>query len=157
MKPTVQAPDFYKIGNDYAQAPLSSFFDTSVYTEAEAKTKAEEIMGPTYDPEDAADKAGYEALVKKFKGEYKNYQDGIFTKMAEDVEGWKDENYFNKRRVYADASDPSQILGAGETFGTKDGVADEDRTENAVQPTYSDEAYGKADIIEPSQYPDVKE
>lgn len=27
MKPTVQNPDFYAVGNDYAQAPISAFYD----------------------------------------------------------------------------------------------------------------------------------
>ena len=27
MKPTVQAPEFYQVGNDYVQAPLSGFFE----------------------------------------------------------------------------------------------------------------------------------
>ena len=73
MKPTVQNPDFYAVGNDYAQAPISAFYDLGVSGE--------------------------------------NYQDGIYTKLADDLvngafsaDPWKDPNGFNKRTILVNPS-----------------------------------------------------
>lgn len=103
MKPTVQTPDFHTMGNDYPQAPLSSFFDT--------------------DPN--------------------NYQDGIYTKLADSLTGgFADENGFNKRRVFQD--NEGAALSAGELFNTPE--------TNAKQPATTDASYGLGDIVMPSQY-----
>ncbi len=90
MKPTVQNPDFYAVGNDYAQAPISAYFDTS------RKITAEE-----------AAKMGNSAL----EGEIYDYQDGIYTRLAKDLvngqfsaDPWKDPNGFNKRTILVNPS-----------------------------------------------------
>lgn len=122
MKPTVQAPDFYKIGNDYVQAPLSSFYDMTPLTLEEAIAR------------------GNSAL----EGEPKYYQDGIYTKLAADLAAgdysaapFKNPEGFNKRRVFVDNADAD--LPEGVVFNTED--------TNKVQPAVDEEQYGKGDII----------
>lgn len=165
MKPTVQAPDFYKIGNDYAQAPLSSFFDTSVLSEAEVEKKALAMLGYKAVPAEVTDetKPGYDkwmtwsALTAQLAETPANYQDGIYTKLADALSGeegaysadyFKNPEGFNKRRVYED--DNSVLLNVGETYG-KDG-ANVTVTEDKEQPAYDSKQYGAADIVLPEQY-----
>lgn len=165
MKPTVQAPDFYKIGNDYAQGPLSSFFDDVKYTEAEAQKKAQAILGLT--EAKAAKLSGdaletYENLVASIQQDYKFYQDGIFTKLADTLSGaegaysadyFKNPEGFNKRRVFvgADETGADSQLAAGEIYGMDaSGKMDEDLRD--LQPAVKDEQYSKADIVIPDQY-----
>lgn len=165
MKPTVQAPDFYMIGNDYVQAPLSSFFDTSVLSEAEAKQKALAILGYKAEPDEVEDetKPGYDkwmtwsALTAQLIETPAYYQDGIYTKLANDLSGkdgayeadyFKNPEGFNKRRVYEDAN--RELLNVGETYG-KDGD-NVDVTKDKEQPTYDSKQYGAADIVLPEQY-----
>lgn len=128
MKPTVQAPDFYKIGNDYVQAPLSSFYDMTPLTLDEAIAR------------------GNSALA----GEPAFYQDGIYTRINTEVlsGGFKDEAGFNKRRVYED--EKTVLLNVGETFG-KDGE-NVKVTEGKEQPAYDSKQYGAADIVAEEQY-----
>lgn len=122
MKPTVQAPDFYKIGNDYVQAPLSSFYDMTPLTLDEAIAR------------------GNSALA----GEPAFYQDGIYTKLAADLATgeysaapFKNPEGFNKRRVFVDNTDAN--LPEGVVFNTKEN--------NETQPAVREEQYGKGDII----------
>lgn len=95
MKPTVQNPDFYAVGNDYAQAPISAFYDVGVSGE--------------------------------------NYQDGIYTKLADDLvngafsaDPWKDPNGFNKRTILVN---PSASYSA-EDYGQADVIFNVGETEN---------------------------
>lgn len=156
MKPTVQAPDFYKIGNDYAQAPLSSFFDTSVLSEAAVEKKALAILGYKAVPAKVEDETqpGYDkwmtwsALTAQLAETPANYQDGIYTKLAPGLTGFKDEAGFNKRRVFEDAN--VKLLHVGETYG-KDG-ANVTVTDDKEQPAYDSNQYGAADIVLQEQY-----
>lgn len=165
MKPTVQAPDFYMIGNDYVQAPLSSFFDTSVLSKDEAEEKALAILGYKAVPAKVEDETlpGYDkwmtwsALTAQLIETPANYQDGIYTKLANDLSGkegeyktdyFKNPEGFNKRRVYEDAK--NQLLSVGETYG-KDGE-NVKVTDDKEQPTYDSKQYGAADIVLPEQY-----
>lgn len=96
MKPTVQGPDFYTLGNDFAQAPLSGYFDVSA----------------TWTAKDLCDLAGveeseYSAIsgnVDALVGQPKYYQDGIYTKLAAELSGWSDPHGFNRRTVLVDPS-----------------------------------------------------
>lgn len=165
MKPTVQAPDFYKIGNDYAQGPLSSFFDDSKYNATEAATKAQAILGLTEAKAAALTgdaKETYDNLVADIQKDYKFYQDGIFTKLADTLSGkegeykadyWKNPEGFNKRRVFvgADETGADSQLPAGEIYGMDaSGKMDDDLRK--LQPAVKDEQYSKADIVVPDQY-----
>lgn len=85
MKPTVQAPEFYQIGNDYVQAPLNKFFSSAFSG-----------IGPDGKP--------YET---------DSYQDGIYRQLSEDLvngdfsaDPWKDPSGFNKRTVLVDRFAP---------------------------------------------------
>ncbi len=163
MKPTVQAPDFYKIGNDYAQAPLSSFFDTSVLPADEIEKKALAILGYKAVPAEVTDEtqAGYDkwmtwsALTAQLAETPAFYQDGIYTKLAADLAAgeysaapFKNPEGFNKRRVYED--DKTVLLNVGETYG-KDGE-NVKVTEDKEQPAYDSKQYGAADIVAEEQY-----
>lgn len=148
MKPTVQAPDFYKIGNDYVQAPLSSFFDTSVW-DIKSLCEAAGV--------EESEWSAYSGVLGTKLNEPKFYQDGIYTKLANDLSGvsgeyeadyFKNPEGFNKRRVYEDAN--SKLLNVGETYG-KDGD-NVDVTVGKEQPTYDSKQYGAADIVLPEQY-----
>ena len=165
MKPTVQAPDFYKIGNDYAQGPLASFFDDSKYTAAEAATKAQAILGLTEAKVEKLSgdaKETYDNLVESIQKDYKFYQDGIYTKLAPELSGaegeykadyWKNPEGFNKRRVFvgADETGKDSQLDAGAIYGMDaSGKMDEDLRD--LQPAVKDEQYSKADIVVPDQY-----
>ena len=123
MKPTVQVPDFYQMGNDYAQAPLSSYYDMEKWN---AETLASAFPGI-----DAS------ALSSKI-GDLRYYQDGIFTKLSTAISGWKDEKGFNTRRVYV--GNDNEALSAGELFDTP--------KTNPLEPAVDSEVYGAGDIVE---------
>lgn len=149
MKPTVQAPDFYKIGNDYVQAPLSSFYDVDTVWDKQSLCEAAGV--------DESEWSAYSGVLGTKLGEPKFYQDGIYTKLANDLSGkegeyktdyFKNPEGFNKRRVYEDAN--NKLLKAGETYGK-----DSDNvkvTDGKEQPTYDSKQYGAADIVLPEQY-----
>lgn len=99
MKPTVQNPDFYAVGNDYAQAPISAFYDV-----AEKWTSASLLKAAGYEEDDTAAWSAISGTVSNLVGEIKNYQDGIYTQLSNELSGWKDPNGFNKRTVLVDAS-----------------------------------------------------
>lgn len=96
MKPTVQGPDFYTIGNDFAQAPISAYFDVSA----------------TWTKKDLCDLAGveesdYSAIsgnVDALIGQPKYYQDGIYTKLADELSGFSDPRGFNRRTILVNPS-----------------------------------------------------
>lgn len=136
MKPTVQAPDFYKIGNDYVQAPLSSFYDVETVWDANSLCEAAGVKETEW--------SAYSGVLGTKVGEPKFYQDGIYTKLADDLAAgeysaapFKNPEGFNKRRVFVDNTDAN--LAEGVVFNTKD-TKDE-------QPAVREEQYGKADII----------
>lgn len=99
MKPTVQAPEFYQVGNDYVQAPLDKFFSSAFSG-----------IGPDGKP--------YET---------DSYQDGIYRQLSEDLvngdfsaDPWKDPSGFNKRTVLVDAYAPiPTYTSAGDTDYSK--------------------------------------
>lgn len=149
MKPTVQAPDFYMIGNDYVQAPLSSFYDVDTVWDIKSLCEAAGV--------DESEWSAYSGVLGTKLNEPKFYQDGIYTKLATKLAGEGDESKtayfknpegFNKRRVYEDAK--NQLLNVGETYG-KDGENVE-TTKDKEQPTYNSKQYGAADIVLPEQY-----
>lgn len=141
MKPTVQAPDFYTIGNDYVQAPLSNFYDVDTVWDKQSLCEAAGV--------DESEWSAYSGVLGTKVGEPKFYQDGIYTKLATNLTGgFKDKAGFNKRRVYEDAN--SKLLNVGETYG-KDGD-NVDVTVGKEQPTYDSKQYGAADIVLPEQY-----
>lgn len=149
MKPTVQAPDFYMIGNDYVQAPLSSFYDVDTVWDKQSLCEAAGV--------DVSEWSAYSGVLGTKLNEPKFYQDGIYTKLATKLAGEGDESKtayfknpegFNKRRVYEDAN--SKLLNVGETYG-KDGE-NVKTTDDKEQPTYDSKQYGAADIVFPEQY-----
>ena len=94
MKPTVQAPEFYQIGNDYVQAPLDKFFSSAFSG-----------IGPDGEP--------YET---------DSYQDGIYRQLSDDLvngdfsaDPWKDPSGFNKRTVLVDPMAPIPTYTSGDT------------------------------------------
>ena len=131
MKPTVQNPDFYAVGNDYAQAPISALYDL---TEWDAVADAAELSG---NPNSA-----------QLIGTPKFYQDVIYTKLADTIvsgdfsanDPWKDPAGFNKRTILVNPSakysdkdysqadvifdigetDKEEARAASATFGTND-------------------------------------
>lgn len=93
MKPTVQAPEFYQVGNDYVQAPLDKFFSSAFSG-----------IGPDGKP--------YET---------DSYQDGIYRQLSDDLvngdfsaDPWKDPSGFNKRTVLVNAYAPIPTYTSGE-------------------------------------------
>lgn len=96
MKPTVQNPDFYAVGNDYAQAPLSAFYDVNTKWTVEDLCKAAGVKVDDY--------SAISGNVDQLVGEPKFYQDGIYTQLADTLSGWKDPNGFNKRTLLVDPS-----------------------------------------------------
>lgn len=136
MKPTVQAPDFYKIGNDYVQAPLSSFYDVDTVWDEKSLCEAAGV--------DETEWSAYSGVLGTKVGEPKFYQDGIYTKLADKLADgeysaapFKNPEGFNKRRVFVDNADAN--LPEGVVFNTEE--------TNEVQPVVREEQYGKADII----------
>lgn len=96
MKPTVQAPEFYQVGNDYVQAPLDKFFKTG--------SAAFSGIGP--------DGKAYVT---------DSYQDGIYRQLSDDLvngdfsaDPWKDPSGFNKRTVLVNAYAPIPTYTSGE-------------------------------------------
>lgn len=96
MKPTVQAPEFYQVGNDYVQAPLSAFF------------------------EEGSAFSGYNPDGSVYQAE--SYQDGIYRQLSKTLtEGefsaapWKDPNGFNKRTVLVDPMAPIPTYTSGDS------------------------------------------
>ena len=118
MKPTVQNPDFYAVGNDYAQAPISAFYDVDTKWDQKSLCEAAGI--------DEADFSAISGNVDTLIGQPRFYQDGIYTKLADNLvsgdfsatDPWKDPNGFNKRTILVDPA-----------------------------AKYSDETYGQADVI----------
>lgn len=104
MKPTSQAPEFYQVGNDYVQAPLSGFFKTG--------SGSFSGIGPDGEP-----------YVTD------SYQDGIYRQLSDDLvngpfsgDPWKDPHGFNKRTVLVNNMAPIPTYTSGED--TQYSVAD---------------------------------
>lgn len=105
MKPTVQMPDFYAVGNDYAQAPVSAFYNVKETWTSSTLLAAAGL---------ADTEANWSAIsgnVGHLVGEIKNYQDGLCTELNADLSAgafsadpWKNPEGFNKRTVLVDVS-----------------------------------------------------
>lgn len=119
MKPTVQAPEFYQVGNDYVQAPLSAFY------------------------EEGSAFSGYNPDGTIYQEE--SYQDGIYrqlsTKLTEgefSAAPWKDPKGFNKRTVLVDPLAPIPTYTSGDSqYSVADvvyGIGPEDKAGSAVTP-----------------------
>jgi hypothetical protein len=117
MKPTVQAPEFYQVGNDYVQAPLSGFFE-------------EEMTCIAPD--------GSESVCD-------SYQDGIYRQLSKTLtEGefsadpWKDPKGFNKRTVLVDPMAPIPTYTSGDSqYSVADvvyGIGPVDDAGSAINP-----------------------
>lgn len=105
MKPTVQNPDLYLVGNDYAQAPVTDFY----------KTGSGDFSGIGPDGEVYTDES---------------YRDGIYRVLSDKlVEGqfsadpWKDPHGFNKRTVLVEPFAPIPTYSSAAS-GTNYSVAD---------------------------------
>lgn len=105
MKPTVQNPDLYLVGNDYAQAPVEKFFKTG-----------------------SGDFSGIGPDGKVYTDE--SYRDGIYRVLADDLsqgawsaDPWKNPSGFNKRTVLVDAFSPIPTYTSGDE-GKNYSVAD---------------------------------
>ena len=64
MKPTVQNPDYYTVGNDYAQAPLSEFYNVeeegkSTYQDGIYTKLADTLVNGTYSADPWKDPHGF--------------------------------------------------------------------------------------------------
>ena len=116
MKPTVQAPEFYQVGNDYVQAPLNKFFSSAFSG-----------IGPDGEP--------YET---------DSYQDGIYRQLSDDLvngqfsaDPWKDPSGFNKRTVLVDRFAPiPTYTSAGDTDYSKADVVYNVGPEDKDKPFY---------------------
>ena len=99
MKPTVQNPDFYAVGNDYAQAPLSAFYDVDTKWDKKSLCEAAGIDEDKF----SAISGNVDTLI----GQPRYYQDGIYTKLSTELSAdapWKDPHGFNKRTLLVDPS-----------------------------------------------------
>lgn len=119
MKPTVQAPEFYQVGNDYVQAPLDKFYSSAFSG-----------IGPdgkTYVTD--------------------SYQDGIYRQLSDELvngaysaDPFKDPSGFNKRTVLVDpfAPIPTYTSGSDTTdYSVADvvyGIGPDDKAGSAVKP-----------------------
>ena len=121
MKPTVQNPDLYLVGNDYAQAPVTDFY----------KTGSGDFSGIGPDGEVYTDES---------------YRDGIYRVLSDKLvngdwkeDPWKDPSGFNKRTVLVDPFSPIPTYASGdkgENYSVADviyGVGDDGKYE-AVKP-----------------------
>ena len=119
MKPAVQAPEFYRVGDDYVQAPLSAFF------------------------EEGSAFSGYNPDGSVYQAE--SYQDGIYRQMSKTLtEGefsaapWKDPNGFNKRTVLVDPMAPIPTYTSGDSqYAVSDvvyGIGPKDDAGSAIKP-----------------------
>jgi hypothetical protein len=95
MKPTVQNPDLYLVGNDYVQAPVSAFYKTG---------SAFSGIGP--DGEPYVDDT---------------YRDGIYRVLSDELtqgawsaDPWKDPHGFNKRTILVDPQSPIPTYASGD-------------------------------------------
>ena len=137
MKPTVQNPDFYAVGNDYAQAPLSAFYDVDTKWDKKSLCEAAGI--------DEADFSAISGNVAILSGTPRYYQDGIYTKLAGDLTGkdpWKDPHGFNKRTLLVDPSAKynqdlygvADVIYDNKSFSGDDGDAKEPATDKDLNP-----------------------
>jgi len=117
MKPTVQAPEFYQVGNDYVQAPLDKFYSSAFSG-----------IGPDGKPyvDDS-------------------YRDGIYRQLSDELvngaysaDPFKDPSGFNKRTVLVDPKAPVPTYTSGDTaYSVADvvyGIGPADEAGSAVQP-----------------------
>ena len=117
MKPTVQAPEFYQVGNDYVQAPLDKFYSSAFSG-----------IGPDGEPyvEDS-------------------YRDGIYRQLSDELvkgtysaDPFKDPSGFNKRTVLVDPKAPIPTYTSGDTaYSVADvvyGIGPDDKAGSAVKP-----------------------
>ena len=119
MKPTVQAPEFYQVGNDYVQAPLDKFYSSAFSG-----------IGPDGKPyvDDS-------------------YRDGIYRQLSDELvngsysaDPFKDPSGFNKRTVLVDpfAPIPTYTSGSDTTdYSVADvvyGIGPDDKAGSAVKP-----------------------
>ena len=121
MKPTVQAPEFYQVGNDYVQAPLDKFYKT----------------GSAF--------SGYNPDGSVYTAD--TYQDGIYRQLSDELvngaysaDPFKDPSGFNKRTVLVDpfAPIPTYTSGSDTTdYSVADvvyGIGPDDKAGSAVKP-----------------------
>ena len=119
MKPTVQAPEFYQVGNDYVQAPISAFYKT----------------GSAF--------SGYNPDGSVYQAD--TYQDGIYRQLADalvngaySADPFKDPSGFNKRTVLVDPKAPVPTYTSGDTqYSVADvvyGIGPDDKAGSAVKP-----------------------
>lgn len=119
MKPTVQAPEFYQVGNDYVQAPLDKFYSSAFSG-----------IGPDGKPyvDDS-------------------YRDGIYRQLSDELvngaysaDPFKDPSGFNKRTVLVEpfAPIPTYTSGSDTTdYSVADvvyGIGPDDKAGSAVNP-----------------------
>ena len=117
MKPTVQAPEFYQVGNDYVQAPLDKFYSSAFSG-----------IGPDGKPyvDDS-------------------YRDGIYRQLSDELvngaysaDPFKDPSGFNKRTVLVDPKAPIPTYTSGDTaYSVADvvyGIGPADEAGSAVKP-----------------------
>lgn len=134
MKPTVQNPDFYAVGNDYAQAPLSAFYDVDTKWTVEDLCKAAGVKVEDY--------SAISGNVDQLVGEPKFYQDGIYTQLSTELDKdnpWKDPHGFNKRTLLVDPSAKydealygvADVIYDGKTFS---GDSEEEATAKDLNP-----------------------
>lgn len=119
MKPTVQAPEFYQVGNDYVQAPLDKFYKT----------------GSAF--------SGYNPDGSVYHDE--SYRDGIYRQLSDELvngaysaDPFKDPSGFNKRTVLVDPLAPVPTYTSGDTaYSVADvvyGIGPDDAAGSAVKP-----------------------
>lgn len=119
MKPTVQAPEFYQVGNDYVQAPLDKFYSSAFSG-----------IGPD----------GKAYVID-------SYQDGIYRQLSDELvngaysaDPFKDPSGFNKRTVLVNpmAPIPTYTSGSDTTdYSVADvvyGIGPDDKAGSAVKP-----------------------
>lgn len=119
MKPTVQAPEFYQVGNDYVQAPISAFYKT----------------GSAF--------SGYKPNGDVYFAD--TYQDGIYRQLSDELvngaysaDPFKDPSGFNKRTVLVDPKAPVPTYTSGDTaYSVADvvyGIGPDDKAGSAIKP-----------------------
>jgi len=135
MKPTVQNPDFYAVGNDYAQAPISAFFDAD-----ELWTSGSLLEAAGYEATDVSAWENISGNVAILIDTPKNYQDGIYTQLADTLSGWKDPKGFNKRTILVDpaAKYDSSAYGQADVIYDIGADGEYDDVEKALNPALLD-------------------
>jgi hypothetical protein len=133
MKPTVQNPDFYAVGNDYAQAPISAFFDAD-----ELWTSGSLLEAAGYEATDVSAWENISGNVAILIDTPKNYQDGIYTQLADTLSGWKDPEGFNKRTLLVNPSAKYSDADYGQADVIYDNIKPDELDEKKLNPALLD-------------------